>query len=559
MKSDTADDAFPSSGADALPDIELDFSDEASPLVSSSSVSFSASSPFDLLGVHPASVPIDTHDEGWSLGSLDAVLKNNETGKLLLPTGIPPPTSAPPISGSTAINNAPADYASPLPLPVPTTASAAAQTAAPSPLFSGSSSEFMSSISSYRRRITQGIVSAVLGFTLVTGTLHAFDVRGMLTQKTVAARVVESAGVSGASDASHSSAAGHAAGGESSAEKDALQQEPDFSSVQPLPGYTAERVLFPLESCFYSKLTKNNPERNPVRYCRTADASPGVKKTRQNRAGVTLYNDLEDVLTMPGISCGTIYQTLAGKHFWISESLAAPLDELLGEDGAHGLDYYVMRGKKIIGRKKDGLATVANGDVLYLLRTESPIPKSEKSSTAGNKKKGEYASNQNSRSAGRKPAQEKPAPHRTNMGTPTAQAAAYSHQATRTTAPAYQHQSTPSPAYDSPPAYTFPSSPIASVLASFNQQHASKTGIGSTGAVPIRSAAPASSAAHSYCIFRGKMKSHETAQVGTLRGDIVTFYDRDGTALGTLKASPDLRSLADCNYASLNTAYAAAR
>ncbi len=530
---------------DALSDVELDFSDEQSP--------------FELLGVHPASVPVDARDEGWSLGSLDAVLKNNETEKLFLPTGIPPPTSAPPVSGSAAINNAPADYASPLPLPVPTTASAAAQAAAPSPLFSGSSSEFMSGISSYRRRITQGIVSAVLGFTLVTGTLHAFDVRGMLTQKTVAARVVESAGASGASDASHSSAAGHAAGGESSAEKDALQQEPDFSNVKPLPGYTAERVLSPLESRFYSKLTDNNPKHNPVRYCRAADATPGVKKTRQKRAGVTLYNDLEDVLALPNTTCSTLYQTLAGKHFWISNSLAAPLDELLGEDGARGLDYYVMRGKKITGRKKDGLEAVASGDVLYLLQQGSTIPKSGESSAAGNRKKEEHASNQNSRTAGSKPAQAKPAPHELNIGMPTAQAAAYSHQAARTTAPAYPHQSTPSPANDSPPVYTFPSSPIASVLASFNQQHASKTGIGQTGAVPIRSAAPASSAAHSYCIFRGKMKSHETAQVGTLRGDTVTFYDRDGTALGTLKASPDLRSLADCNYASLNTAYAAAR
>ena len=99
---------------------------------------------------------------------------------------------------------------------------------------------------------------------------------------------------------------------------------------------------------------------------------------------------------------------------------------------------------------------------------------------------------------------------------------------------------------------------VDSVLADLNKQYAKPTANRKMPA-SAESAKTIASAASTYCVFRGKMKRHETAQVGKLRSNTVTFYASDGTAMDTISSTPGLKAIADCTYASLHAAHAAAR
>lgn len=126
--------------------------------------------------------------------------------------------------------------------------------------------------------------------------------------------------------------------------------------VLPTP-YTPQHVLTPLEHRFYSKLSPQNPAKDPVLYC------------RQEGKKVVLYNDIVDVMQQPAgaTDCAHLYRSLTGKYFYVNGRLAeeagGTVDGLLGKQAARTLDYRVERNGRFVKQEKPHGITV--GDTIH--------------------------------------------------------------------------------------------------------------------------------------------------------------------------------------------------
>lgn len=110
--------------------------------------------------------------------------------------------------------------------------------------------------------------------------------------------------------------------------------------------YTPRHVLTPLEQRFYSKLSPQNPAKDPVLYC------------RQEGGKVVLYNDIVDVVQQPAgaTDCAHLYRTLTGKYFYVNGRLAEEADDtvngFLGKQAARELDYRIERNGRFVKQEK---------------------------------------------------------------------------------------------------------------------------------------------------------------------------------------------------------------
>lgn len=110
--------------------------------------------------------------------------------------------------------------------------------------------------------------------------------------------------------------------------------------------YTPQHVLTPLEHRFYSKLSPQNPAKDPVLYCRTEGKR------------VVLYNDIVDVVQQPAgaTDCAHLYRSLTGKYFYVNGRLAeeagSTVDGLLGKQAARELDYRIERNGRFVKQEK---------------------------------------------------------------------------------------------------------------------------------------------------------------------------------------------------------------
>ena len=121
--------------------------------------------------------------------------------------------------------------------------------------------------------------------------------------------------------------------------------------------YTPRHVLTPLEARFYSNLSRQNPNNDPVLYC------------RRDGKKVVLYNDIVDVVQQQAsdADCAHLYRTLTGKYFYINRRLAEEaggmVDGLLGRQAARELDYRVERNGRFLRQEK--LHGIKVGDTIH--------------------------------------------------------------------------------------------------------------------------------------------------------------------------------------------------
>ncbi len=106
--------------------------------------------------------------------------------------------------------------------------------------------------------------------------------------------------------------------------------------------YTPHHILTPIEQRFYSNLSRQNPNKDPVLYCRQEGGN----------------NDLVDVVQQPAgaTDCAHLYRSLTGKYFYVNGQLAeeagGTVDGLLGKQAAQELDYRVERNGRFVKQEK---------------------------------------------------------------------------------------------------------------------------------------------------------------------------------------------------------------
>ncbi|MDO8642048.1 MAG: hypothetical protein Q7R76_00455 [Candidatus Woesearchaeota archaeon] len=197
------------------------------------------------------------------------------------------------------------------------------------------------------------LVSSVLGGSFGTWAIHALNCNGTVENGIV--NTAEAAPAQPETTTLSTSAAPLSA----NRAPHTIDPVPDIhENIQP-PHYTPRHVLTPLESRFYSKLSPNNPAKDPVLYC------------RQEGKTVMLYNDIVDVMQPPangGSDCAHLYRSLKGKYFYVSRQLAKDSDDtvqgLLGKQAARELDYRVERNGRFLKQEKPHGIKV--GDTIHI-------------------------------------------------------------------------------------------------------------------------------------------------------------------------------------------------
>lgn len=132
---------------------------------------------------------------------------------------------------------------------------------------------------------------------------------------------------------------------------------PDIHEPLVPTSYTPRHILTPMEQRFYSKLSQQNPNKDPVLYC------------RQEGNKVVLYNDIVDVVRQPAgaTDCAHLYRSLTGKYFYVNSRLAeeagSTVDGLLGKQAARELDYRVERNGHFV--KQENLHGIKVGDMIH--------------------------------------------------------------------------------------------------------------------------------------------------------------------------------------------------
>ncbi len=258
-------------------------------------------------------------------------------------------------------------------------------------------------------------------------------------------------------------------------------------------------ALTPLEERFYSKLTRNNPDKKDITHC------------KQNGKKAD-FHDLEGkVFSVKGLDCSNLYKGLpkgAGTSFYMVSDLMladdkagkkAHIEAIVGSQAAQVYSWVVEGGskkrRKIYGSKESGLDTVKLGQRLILFETDQDaaayVAKHSKKAVAKKRK---------SRKHKKKRRVQKSKKQRKNVE------------------------------------YTSATSDIDSVLAEFHLQRGGDV----------------------YCVVRGKRKKSTSYQIAKREGNQLRMYSIDGTAQQAVPYTKGLRAATTCSYGTLRAAQKAA-